>query len=162
MEIPFERLIKRSANYDHLKVIGCLCYANNTQTKGDKFAPKATRCVLLGYPPDQKGYRVFDLESIRIFVPRDVVFKEHIFSFKQIVEQFSNILYSLPSSVDDADEMILFDQEQDAQNIENVIEMEDTFDYNGYDRMVHEEASLRDQNENVLLQEMEHTTQTHS
>uniref|UniRef100_A0A803KWT5 Reverse transcriptase Ty1/copia-type domain-containing protein n=1 Tax=Chenopodium quinoa TaxID=63459 RepID=A0A803KWT5_CHEQI len=71
-EIPFERLMKRKARYEHLKVIGCLCYASNMHRKGDKFVAKATRCVLIGYPSDQKGYKVFDLESKQIFVSRDM------------------------------------------------------------------------------------------
>lgn len=41
--------MKRKPNYGMLKVIGCLCYATNSNTKGDKFAPKAKRCIMLGY-----------------------------------------------------------------------------------------------------------------
>uniref|UniRef100_A0A803LN93 Integrase catalytic domain-containing protein n=1 Tax=Chenopodium quinoa TaxID=63459 RepID=A0A803LN93_CHEQI len=80
-ETPYERLLKRKANYDHLRIIGCLCYASNTDKKLDKFGNKGVRCVLVGYASDQKGYRVFDLEKKKVFVSRDVVFKENIFPF---------------------------------------------------------------------------------
>lgn len=42
---------------------------------------------MLGYPPNQKAYRVYDLESKKILVSRDVVFKENIFPFKQQVNE---------------------------------------------------------------------------
>ncbi|KAL2923770.1 Retrovirus-related Pol polyprotein from transposon TNT 1-94 [Bienertia sinuspersici] len=73
---PFEILMKRRSNYDHLRVIGCLCYAPNNFTQGDKFAAKGVRSVLLGYPSFQKAYKLYDLDHSNIIVSRDVVFKE--------------------------------------------------------------------------------------
>ncbi|XP_019224372.1 PREDICTED: uncharacterized protein LOC109206058 [Nicotiana attenuata] len=58
---------------------------NNNLPKGDKFAKRARRSVLIGYSEVQKGYRVFDLETKTIFVSRDVSFREHIFPFKESV-----------------------------------------------------------------------------
>lgn len=74
----------KSLDYILLKVIGCLCYATNAHTRGDKFAPKAKRCILLGYPSGQKAYRVYDLESHKILVCRDVIFKESVFLLDRI------------------------------------------------------------------------------
>lgn len=62
-------------------MIGSLCYASPHKKPSDKFAPRGIRCVMLGYPYCQKGYKVMDLETRKIFVSRDVVFKEKIFSF---------------------------------------------------------------------------------
>lgn len=39
---------------DHLRVIGCLCYATNTQNE-DKFTERARGAVLIGYSKTQKG-----------------------------------------------------------------------------------------------------------
>jgi hypothetical protein len=77
---PYERFMKKFPDYDHLRVVGCLCYAVNTHRKREKLAEKGVRCVLLGYPGGQKAYRLMDLETRKIFVSRDV---EHIFPFKQ-------------------------------------------------------------------------------
>ena len=41
-----------------------------------KLDPKARKCVLLGYREQRKGYRLFDLNSAKVFHSRDVVFDE--------------------------------------------------------------------------------------
>nr|GEX89942.1 retrovirus-related Pol polyprotein from transposon TNT 1-94 [Tanacetum cinerariifolium] len=64
---------------NHLRTFGCLCYAH---TKiGDKFASRSQKCVFVGYPYGQKGWRLFDLEKLEFFVSRDVDFLEHIFPY---------------------------------------------------------------------------------
>lgn len=77
---PYECLMKKPPSYDHLKVIGCLCYASCKSS--DTFAPRAKKCVFLGYPYGQKGYKLYDLQSHKIILSRDVKFQEDIFPFK--------------------------------------------------------------------------------
>ena len=86
--------MKKEIDYDHLKVIGCLCYASPHKKPSDKFAARGLRCILVGYPHNQKGYKLLDLHNKRIFVSRDVVFKEHIFPFllKKDNDDFSDVL----------------------------------------------------------------------
>lgn len=38
---------------------------------------------MVGYPPHQKGYKLFDSDIHEIFVARDVIFHDNIFPFKQ-------------------------------------------------------------------------------
>ncbi|KAL2928850.1 Retrovirus-related Pol polyprotein from transposon RE1 [Bienertia sinuspersici] len=59
---PHEKSTNDKPKYDHLRVMGCLCYIPN-EYKGDKFAAKAKRCILLGYPTGQKAYRLYDLTN---------------------------------------------------------------------------------------------------
>ncbi|KAK3032090.1 hypothetical protein RJ639_036304 [Escallonia herrerae] len=47
----------------------------------DKFAPRAKPGIFVGYPNGQKGYRIYDLESKRIYVFRDVQFLEGIYPY---------------------------------------------------------------------------------
>src|SRR6185436_1434276 len=57
---------------------GCACYPNTSATAPHKLAPRSTR-VFLGYSPDHKGYRCFDLTSRRVLISRHVVFDESDF-----------------------------------------------------------------------------------
>ncbi|KAL0463240.1 UNVERIFIED_CONTAM: hypothetical protein Slati_0211600 [Sesamum latifolium] len=67
--------------YSHLKVFGCLCYANNTDPRKTKLSLRASKCVFIGYAPGQKGYKIFDLSSQSCFISRDVLFYESIIPF---------------------------------------------------------------------------------
>ncbi|XP_074307820.1 uncharacterized protein LOC141642784 [Silene latifolia] len=78
---PYELLFNTVPAYDHLKVFGCLCYATMPPTFTDKFGSRARECIFIGYPHNQKGYRLYDLKLHKIFVSRDVTFQEKLFPF---------------------------------------------------------------------------------
>jgi len=79
---PYEKLLKKTPSYNHMKVFGCLAFASNPSKTGDKFQPRGVPCVFLGYPATQKGYKLLNLLTDITFVSRDVVFHEHIFPFQ--------------------------------------------------------------------------------
>jgi len=81
---PYELLHKKAPNYAHLRVFGSLCYAHNQNHKGDKFASRTKRCVFVGYPHGQKGWRLFDLDDQMFMISRDVIFKETEFPFAEV------------------------------------------------------------------------------
>ncbi|KAL2253435.1 UNVERIFIED_CONTAM: Retrovirus-related Pol polyprotein from transposon RE1 [Sesamum indicum] len=80
---PYEILYQKVPSYEHLKTIGCLCFAIKPSPHLSKFDKRSVKCVLLGYPPGQKGYKLFDIDSNTTFVSRNVTFHEDIFSFAQ-------------------------------------------------------------------------------
>ncbi|XP_010552807.1 PREDICTED: uncharacterized protein LOC104823078 [Tarenaya hassleriana] len=81
---PFDVLYGKSPAYHHLRTVGCLCYSHNKDTHGDKFASRSVRCVFVGYPAGKKGWRLYDLDTRRFFVSRDVVFFEDKFPFLDV------------------------------------------------------------------------------
>jgi hypothetical protein len=76
---PHQALFGTPPRYDHLRVFGCACYPNTAAIAPHKLAPRSTLCVFLGYSPDHKGYRCFDLSSRRVLISRHVVFDESVF-----------------------------------------------------------------------------------
>lgn len=53
---PYKMLYGKQPKIDHLRVFGCLCY-DSTLPRGDKFAHRDRRAVLVGYSDMQKGYK---------------------------------------------------------------------------------------------------------
>ncbi|XP_056698031.1 uncharacterized protein [Spinacia oleracea] len=68
---PYEMLFGKPPSYVSIRVFGCLCYAYNLRSKGDKFASRGRKCVFLGYPFGRKGWQLYDLETHEFFVSRD-------------------------------------------------------------------------------------------
>lgn len=69
---PFEVLNGEKADYNHLKIVGCLCFTNNTK-RTHKFSPKALECVFIGYAPGVKGNLFLDMKNNNLIISRDVI-----------------------------------------------------------------------------------------
>lgn len=81
--------MKKKPTYDHLRVIGSLCYASTPRKPTDKFC---VRSVMIGYPCCQKGYKLYDIDKRKIFVSRPgCCFQEEIFPFLKENERENHI-----------------------------------------------------------------------
>ncbi|KAL2905680.1 Retrovirus-related Pol polyprotein from transposon RE1 [Bienertia sinuspersici] len=78
---PYQRLYNQQPNLDRLKAFGCLCFVTTPKVHRHKFSPRAEPHVFVGYSPGQKGYKVLNLNTLKIQVSRDVVFHEQHFPF---------------------------------------------------------------------------------
>jgi hypothetical protein len=63
---PHELQLGIAPTYNHLRVFGCLCFPNLTAQSANKLSPRSAPCAFLGYLPDHKGYRCFDLASRKV------------------------------------------------------------------------------------------------
>ena len=57
-------------------MFGCAAYIHVPKAARHKLDCKARKCVLLGYGANQKGYRLYDIERMKVIHSRDVVFDE--------------------------------------------------------------------------------------
>ncbi|XP_074318206.1 uncharacterized protein LOC141655000 [Silene latifolia] len=88
---PFKLIFGTEPVYDNLRVYGCVCYATMPPTFSDKFGNRARKCIFIGYPHNQKGYRLYDVQLHKVFVSRDVVFKEQEFYYTNQQSEDMNI-----------------------------------------------------------------------
>lgn len=81
---PTQFLYHRDPSYTHLRVFGCLCYPLFPSTTINKLQARSTPCVFLGYPPNHRGYKCYDLSSRKIIISRHVIFDESQFPFTKL------------------------------------------------------------------------------
>ena len=78
---PYELLYNEKPSYSQLRVFGSLCFVHHRSRVKDKFGKRSRRCIFVGYPYAQKGWKVYDLDKHKFFISRDVVFQESEFPF---------------------------------------------------------------------------------
>ena len=77
-----------------LRAFGCLCYASTLKIDRHKVEPRAQPSVFIEYSQKQKAYKLYCLETKKIYVSRDMKFYEKFFLFhyhdmnKSSIEQF--------------------------------------------------------------------------
>ena len=54
---PYDLLYKRHPYCSTLRCFGCLCFATNTHPHKDKFAPRALKCIFLGFQTEFKAIK---------------------------------------------------------------------------------------------------------
>jgi hypothetical protein len=63
------------ADYSQMRVFGCTAYAH---VDNEMLEPKAVKCIFLGYGSEVKAYKLWNPETKRILMSRNVVFNEAI------------------------------------------------------------------------------------
>ena len=72
-QIPEEVWSGNPVDYSSLRIFGCPVYAH---VNNGKLAPRAVKCMFLGYASESKGYRMWCPESKKVIQSRDVTFNE--------------------------------------------------------------------------------------
>lgn len=84
----------------NLRAICCPCYSHVPKSQRTKWQATSKQCILVGYNEDNKSYRLFDKETKKIIISRDVTFDEKALSEKTISFSFENIPYASTSASD--------------------------------------------------------------
>ncbi|GJU19282.1 reverse transcriptase, RNA-dependent DNA polymerase [Tanacetum coccineum] len=90
---PYEVPHNKAPTYDHLMIIGCLCYATVTKPHKDKFDDRGVKCVLL-------GYKLYNLSTEEVFLSKDVIFYENVFPFKEVTPAHPIVTHGMPTFAD--------------------------------------------------------------
>jgi len=68
-------------------VFGCTCFVDIQTSHRDKLDSRAAKGIFLGYSSTQKGYKCYHPLSKKLFISRDVCFKENSLYFKNKNQQ---------------------------------------------------------------------------
>jgi hypothetical protein len=60
----------------HLKVFGCVAYAHVPDQLRKKLDDKAEKCIFVGYSEETKAYKLYNPQTQKVIISRDVTFDE--------------------------------------------------------------------------------------
>ena len=83
---PYERWYGEKPDVSNLRVFGCIAYAHVTDSLRPKLEPKAEKMRFVGYSLKQKGYRLYDENKRKVFIRRDIIFRETDFGHSNEVQ----------------------------------------------------------------------------
>nr|GEZ83500.1 zinc finger, CCHC-type [Tanacetum cinerariifolium] len=72
----YKALKGRKPNLQHIRIFGCIAYVKVPSQKLTKLDDRSIQMVYLGSEPGSKAYCLFDPITMKIYVSRDVKFKE--------------------------------------------------------------------------------------
>lgn len=72
-QTPYEVWTGEKPDVSHVRIFGSKVMVHIPKEKRLKWDKKATKCILVGYPDNVKGYRVYNLDNHTITTTRDVV-----------------------------------------------------------------------------------------
>nr|KYP60819.1 Retrovirus-related Pol polyprotein from transposon TNT 1-94 [Cajanus cajan] len=73
---PEEAWKERKPSVTHLKVFGCIGYVHVPDVTRKKLDEKSIKCVYVGVSEESKAFRMYNPETKKIIISRDVVFDE--------------------------------------------------------------------------------------
>jgi transposase InsO family protein len=91
---PHELITGNIPNNSYLRIFGETCY-HHTESRKDKFSPKAEKCKLLGYVPGSKAYILYGLNDGKIATSGNVKFTGIIDSGSNICKPLDTERYTI-------------------------------------------------------------------
>lgn len=73
---PFEAWSGMKPNINHLRIFGCIGYALTPSQQHQKLDSKSKKCIFIGYSNESKAYKLYDPNTCKVIISRDVIFNE--------------------------------------------------------------------------------------
>lgn len=67
-----------------MRAFGCLAYLHNPSQGRNKLAPRAEKCVMIGYASKTKGYRLWNPKTQDVIESKHVRFNEEVLGYENI------------------------------------------------------------------------------
>lgn len=83
---PYELWTGSKPDISHIRVFGSTVMVHVAKEKRKKWDKKTTKCILIGYPDNIKGYRVFNPETRNVTTSRDVIIIEKESKSENLIE----------------------------------------------------------------------------
>jgi len=73
---PYHLWMNKVPDLSYLRIFGSDCFYTISKQKVKKLDPRATKAIFMGYSSQSKGYKLWDPETQKMIVSRDVTFRE--------------------------------------------------------------------------------------
>ncbi len=73
---PYERWVGKTPDLSYFRVFGSKCWIVVPKSEVKKLDPRSKKGIMMGYSNQSKAYKVWDVESSKMIVSRDVIFDE--------------------------------------------------------------------------------------
>ena len=93
----YNLLFNHDPDYGFLHTFGCMCYPYLRHYATTKLDSQSEHCAFIGYRAFHHGYRCISMTSSRLYISRDVIFTETVYSFGDKSTNNSSSTESLPS-----------------------------------------------------------------
>ena len=100
-KIPAIEWYQNEVNYSKLRPFGCVCFIHIPKEKRQKFDSHSAKGIMVGYATI--GYRIYNLETKKVQLARNIVFDEGQF-YKDLFTESDQFTRSLDSAVSSDDE----------------------------------------------------------
>ena len=76
---PYECWYGKKPVLSNLRIFGCVSYIHIPKELRKKLDPKSEKCIFLGYPDGTKGYKLYNLNTLRFTRSQSIFFCENEF-----------------------------------------------------------------------------------
>ena len=83
---PYHLWMKKTPDLRYLQIFGSECFYTVPKHRTKKLDPRCRRAIFMGYSTQSKGYKLWDPESRKMLVSRDVTFRKGVTHEPEIAE----------------------------------------------------------------------------